>query len=95
MNFKVFKTLVGYIMIVGWETCDLSLTCNWFNQNIKSLSNVEFEIKVRLNMFQNYIKKMGKFNDLIFWKKSTSLVFQVLPISIDIQFVNINDLPTN
>jgi hypothetical protein len=28
------KTFMWYIMIVDWKTCDLWLTCNWFNQNI-------------------------------------------------------------
>jgi hypothetical protein len=28
-----------------FETCDLWLTCNWLNQNIKSLNDVKFEIK--------------------------------------------------
>jgi len=42
---KFSKMLMWYKMIVGWKTCDLWLTCNWFNQNIKSLSNVKFEIK--------------------------------------------------
>ncbi len=26
--FKFFKTLMCYTMIIGWKTCDLSLTCN-------------------------------------------------------------------
>jgi hypothetical protein len=29
-------------MIIHWETCYLLLTCNWFDQNIKSLNNVKF-----------------------------------------------------
>jgi len=52
-NFKGFKTLVWYILIVGWETYDLWLTYNWSNLNIKSLRNVKFEIKNQsLKMFQ-------------------------------------------
>jgi hypothetical protein len=51
-----------YIMIVGWKTCDLQLTFNWLNQNIKSLSNVKFQIKSQnLNMFQLHKKwEMGE-----------------------------------
>jgi hypothetical protein len=46
--------VVWYLLIIGQKTCDLWLTCNWFNQNINSLlSNVEIEIKSEtLNMFQ-------------------------------------------
>jgi len=44
-RFLSFKTFMWYIIIVGWETCDLQLTCNWFNQNIKSFNNVNFYIK--------------------------------------------------
>jgi hypothetical protein len=29
-------------MIVHWETCYLLLMYNWFDQNIKSLNNVNF-----------------------------------------------------
>jgi len=43
MNLKAFMTLAWYIMVVGRETNDLWLTCNWFNQNIISLIVVKFE----------------------------------------------------
>jgi hypothetical protein len=32
-------------MVIDLKTCDFWLTYNWFNQNIKSLNNVKFEIK--------------------------------------------------
>ncbi len=36
-----------------WEINDLGFKCNWFNQNIKSLNNIEFDIKSQtLNIFQ-------------------------------------------
>jgi hypothetical protein len=61
----VFKTLVLYILIVGWKTCDSWLICNLFNQNIKSLSNVKFEIKSWiLNMFQ-----LNKNEKILYLKK--------------------------
>jgi hypothetical protein len=47
-----------YIVIIGWETYDLWLTCDWFNQKNKALNNLKFEIK-SLNMFQLH-KKWGK-----------------------------------
>jgi hypothetical protein len=42
-NLNVFKAC--YIVKVGWEACDLWLNYNWFNQNIKIVSTIEFEIK--------------------------------------------------
>jgi hypothetical protein len=51
------KTLVWYLAIVGWETCDLWLTYNWFNQFIKYLCNINFETKVNFWTCLNYIKK--------------------------------------
>jgi hypothetical protein len=42
---KIFKTFMWYIVIIGWKTCDLSLKCNWFNQNVKSLSDIKFRSK--------------------------------------------------
>jgi hypothetical protein len=42
---------------------DLWLTCNWFNQTIRSLSNVEFEIrKLDFKLVSNYIKNEKKIN---------------------------------
>jgi hypothetical protein len=52
------------------------LTCNWFNQNIKSLSNVKFEIKSKtLNMFQIHKR----------WKK-------IIIKNIEIVVINLYDL---
>jgi hypothetical protein len=48
---KIFKTLMCYIVIIGWKTCNLSLTCNWFNQNIKSLSDKVWNQKQLQHMF--------------------------------------------
>jgi hypothetical protein len=62
-DFKVFKTLMWCIVIIGWKICYLWLICNWFNQNIKSLSNVKFEIKSQnLNMFQLHKKNEKIYN---------------------------------
>ncbi len=65
---------------------DLWLTFNWFNQNIKSLRNVKFEMNSKtLNMF-NYIKNKN------LW--STHMIFRIAH-SICTQFVNINVLIMN
>ncbi len=69
MHFKIItctkeslKTLVWYIMIIGWnwKTCEFWFTCNWFNGNIKSLRNVELKPKARLWTCFNYIIKKIK-----------------------------------
>jgi hypothetical protein len=39
--------LVRYIVIIGWETCDLQLTCNWFNKNIKKMNYETFKSKIK------------------------------------------------
>jgi hypothetical protein len=66
-DLKVFKTLMWCIVIIGWKTCHLGLICNWFNQNIKYLSNVKFEIKSQnLNMFQLHTKMQNFIIKIIF-----------------------------
>jgi hypothetical protein len=35
--FNVLKTLMWYIIIVDWETCDVRITCNWCNQLLNML----------------------------------------------------------
>ncbi len=76
---KVIKALVWYILIVGWKTCNLWLTCYWFNQIVKPLKNVEFkELKSRFWTCFNY-KKNGRNKKLIFKLKllwPTCMVFK-------------------
>jgi hypothetical protein len=45
VNHALLNNNMWYIVIIGLKTCDLQLTCYWINKNIKSLNNVEFEIK--------------------------------------------------
>jgi hypothetical protein len=71
MHFKIttctkesqgFQNLDVIIMLLGWKTYDLWLTCSWFNISIYSLSNLKFEIKIKFSTCFNYIKIKINYN---------------------------------
>jgi hypothetical protein len=51
-------------MRLGWGTCDLWLSCNWLNQNIKSLNNVKFEQELDFEHVSKLHKNLGNLYDL-------------------------------
>jgi hypothetical protein len=74
-EFQKFQNLGVICSDARLKKYDLWLTCNWFNQTIKSLSNVEFEIKkLDFEYVSNYIRNEEKINKKISVKKSMFIV---------------------